>query len=291
MRVCVTTGTPDEGLLLTSYEPRRDRTPDGWRFVRELARHASSRQFESQPTEARGRYEPQLNAHRSIHQADMARPRCESSWVQWRPGEVVVHQEVWKDRVWSARPFTVVEDDGERLLLWMPRGTRRKVPMTPPSRPDPATLDDRIIELLARRDWVYVDHSWDVDTLWIVRAGDWHSIWVSWLPTGEHYGWYVNLQEPLRRTPIGFSAMDLMLDVVVEPDLCWRWKDDEQFRRIIDLGIFDQGTGAQVRSEALRVIEWIERRAAPFDEPWPDWQPDSAWRQPVLSPRWDTTCR
>lgn len=155
VRVCVTTGTPDEGLLLTSYEPRRDRTPDGWRFVRELARHASSRQFESQPTEARGRYEPQLNAHRSIHQADMARPRCESSWVQWRPGEVVVHQEVWKDRVWSARPFTVVEDDGERLLLWMPRGTRRKVPMTPPSRPDPATLDDRIIELLARRDWVY----------------------------------------------------------------------------------------------------------------------------------------
>lgn len=163
--------------------------------------------------------------------------------MHWRPGEVVVHQEVWKDRVWAARPFTVVEDDGERLLLWMPRGTRRKVPMTPPSRRDPATLDDRIIELLARRDWVYVDHLW------------------------------------LRRTPLGFRAMDLLLDVVVEPDLRWRWKDEEQFRRIIELGIFDEGTVARVRSEGRSIIErivcvsswsWGEsnpRRGVDFREP------------------------
>jgi hypothetical protein len=37
-------------------------TPTGRRFVRKPTRHASSRQFESQPTETRGRYEPTLNA-------------------------------------------------------------------------------------------------------------------------------------------------------------------------------------------------------------------------------------
>src|SRR4029453_15411839 len=49
-------------VLLASFEPRRDRTPTGRRFVRKPTRHASSRQFESQPTETPGRYEPTLNA-------------------------------------------------------------------------------------------------------------------------------------------------------------------------------------------------------------------------------------
>jgi hypothetical protein len=49
-------------VLLASFEPRRDRTSTGWRFVRKPTRHASSRQFESQPTETPGRYEPTLNA-------------------------------------------------------------------------------------------------------------------------------------------------------------------------------------------------------------------------------------
>src|SRR4051794_38971224 len=104
----------------------------------------------------------------------------------WRPGDVIVHQEVWNGRVWAARPFTVVDDDGDRLVLWMPTGTRRKVPMTPPTRSDPGNLDERLVQLLDRRDWVHVDGVWDVDTLWIVHAGEWHSTWVSWLPTGEH---------------------------------------------------------------------------------------------------------
>jgi hypothetical protein len=57
-------------VLLASFEPRRDRTLAGWRFVRKPTRHASSRQFESQPTKTRGRYEHTLNARpdRSIRQ-------------------------------------------------------------------------------------------------------------------------------------------------------------------------------------------------------------------------------
>jgi hypothetical protein len=47
---------------LASFEPRRDRTSAGWRFVQKPTRHASSRQFESQPTETPGRYEHTLNA-------------------------------------------------------------------------------------------------------------------------------------------------------------------------------------------------------------------------------------
>jgi hypothetical protein len=64
-------------VLLASFEPRRDRTLAGWRFVRKPTRHASSRQFESQPTKTRGRYEPTLNARpdRTIRQFGAARGR------------------------------------------------------------------------------------------------------------------------------------------------------------------------------------------------------------------------
>ena len=205
----------------------------------------------------------------------------------WRPGETVVHQEFWRGRLWAARPLTVVEDTGDRLVLWMPQGTVRKVPTTPPGRPDPPVRKDKVIANLDRCDWVLGEHVWDVSSLWIVRPGDWHAVWVSWLASGDHLGWYVNLQMPYRRTAIGIEAMDLMLDVVVEPDLTWAWKDDDEFAEILERGIFDQDTGARVRREAEDVIRGIGDGDGRFAEPWPSWRPDPSWSRPVLPDGWD----
>jgi hypothetical protein len=39
--------------------------------------------------------------------------------------------------------------------------------------------------------------------------------------------WYVNFQRPMRRTAIGFDTFDLLLDLVIAPDLSrWDWKDE-----------------------------------------------------------------
>ena len=165
--------------------------------------------------------------------------------------------------------------------------------MTPSARTDPGDRTARVIDLLAKGDWVHVDHVWDVSSLWILKPGDMHAIWVSWLPSGEHFGWYVNLQYAFRRVSGGIEAMDLMLDVVVEPDLQWRWKDDDEFAQILALGLFDADLGASVQAEAETVIERLERlerlerRATPFDEPWPQWRPPSHWEPPRLPTGWD----
>ena len=133
---------------------------------------------------------------------------------------------------------------------------------------------------------MHVDHEWDVSSLWLLRPGDWHALWVSWV--GErHFGWYVNLQRPLRRTPLGFEAMDMMLDVVVEPDLTWRWKDEDEFADLLGRGLVDRATGDRVRAEGEAVIGRVERREPPFTEPWPDWRPDPAWPTPELPSGWD----
>jgi hypothetical protein len=204
----------------------------------------------------------------------------------WEPGVTIVHQEVWRGRVWAARPLVVVEDSDERLLLWLPRGTVRKVPVTPPGRRDPESRAERIIENLERCDWTYGDHTWDVSSLWILRPGDCHAVWVSWLEGGAHLGWYVNLQRPYRRLGNGIEAMDLMLDIVVDPDLTWRWKDDDEFDEILRRETFDRATEVLVRSEASGVIERVERGDPPFCEAWPTWKPDPHWQLPVLAGGW-----
>lgn len=206
----------------------------------------------------------------------------------WSRGEVIVHQEVWGDRVWAARPLVVVEDAPERLLCWLPAGTRRKVPMTPPDREDPGERTARVLELLDRRDWIHVDHVWDVSCLWILHPGDWHATWISWLPTGEHHGWYVNLQHPFRRTALGIESMDLALDIVAEPDLrSWRSKDDDELDQIAERGLFAPDVVARVRAEAAMVVDRIEGRRPPFDHTWHDWRPDPTWGGPELPPGWD----
>lgn len=205
----------------------------------------------------------------------------------WFRGQVVVHQEVWAGRLWAARPLFVVEDTEERVLLWIPQGTRRKVPITPPHRVDPVDIHTRTIENLQHRDWALGDHTWDVSSLWILTPGRWHSTWVSWLADGSHLGWYVNLQRPMRRNTVGFEAMDLMLDIVAEPDLSWRWKDRAEFEEIVKRGIFDGRLADQVMSEALAVIDDLEQRRSPSDGDWPSWRPDATWGLPSLPDGWD----
>ena len=215
---------------------------------------------------------------------------CEDSTV-WQRGETVVHQEVSDGRLWAARPLIVVEDTAQRTLLWIPHGTVRKVPITPPTRPDPGDVQARTIASLEHRDWMLGEHVWDVSSLWIVRPGDWYTILVSWRPDGSHLGWYVNLQEPMRRNPIGFEAMDLMLDIVVEPDLSWRWKDREEFDEIVERGIFAPDLGDQVQATALSLIEDIEQGRAPFCDAWPSWTPDRSWPAPQLPADWNRVHR
>jgi Protein of unknown function (DUF402) len=211
--------------------------------------------------------------------------------VTWRPGELVLLQEVWNDRVWAARPMRVVRDDGDFVALWFPKGTRWKAPTTPPTRPREAARGERLATCAALSDWVFVDAVWDVSTLALMGEGDWHALWASWRDGGQHWGWYVNLQKPYRRTACGFETMDLMLDVIVEVDRSWWWKDEDELETFVALGVFDRSLAESVREEGLRVARRAERNEPPFNEPWPAWRPPPSWSVPELPPDWNRRCR
>ena len=100
--------------------------------------------------------------------------------AQWQAGTVIVQQELWRGKLWSARPMTVVEDRGTSLALWCPHGTRWKTATTPPTREPPLTRAERFAVSLTLGDWVLADFMWDVSTLVLVRPEQWHTVWVSW---------------------------------------------------------------------------------------------------------------
>src|SRR6202165_1593584 len=110
---------------------------------------------------------------------------------RWAAGETIVLQGVWRGQLWAGRPG----------------GTVRKIPAARPSRQRPATRTEHVTVALTLGDWVFADHEWDVSTLWLIEPGAWHAVWVSFLPDGRHLGWYVNFQEPYRRTKSGIQAM------------------------------------------------------------------------------------
>ena len=86
--------------------------------------------------------------------------------------------------------------------------------------------------------------------------------------------------------------MDLALDVLIDPDRTWRWKDEDELATFVTYGAFDAELAARARDEGLRVVEQAKRNEPPFCEPWrEEWRPDQAWRVPELANGWDRVCR
>ena len=102
--------------------------------------------------------------------------------------------------------------------------------------------------------------------------------------TGAFLGWYVNLQEPLRRSPLGYDTFDQMLDIWIEPDGTWSWKDWEELVEAERVGLFSAADAAAIRAEGERVIAGLKTR---LPTGWEAWQPDPAWTLPTLPDGWD----
>lgn len=131
---------------------------------------------------------------------------------RWETGEVVVRREVLSDgRVWLELPVIVVRDDPDLLATYIAEGAPFRFPAG---------------------DWPTPDghHPWHALTSWeppgvlmLQRPGEAYAVWVFWSgPNREFDCWYINLQQPFRRTTTGYDTLDMELDIVVPVDLSWR---------------------------------------------------------------------
>lgn len=203
----------------------------------------------------------------------------------------VLVQEVWEERVWSARPMRLVSETEDGAVLWFPHGTRWQAPTPPAGRPRESTRGERLATSLAERVWTFAEQEWDAGTLQVWPRDAWHSIWVTWREDGSRWGYYGNIQLPYERTRCGFRTMDLALDVVVELGGSWRLKDEDELATFAARGVVDPDLERRIRREADAIVAKLERREPPFDGSFEDWAPDPDWPALELPAGWGKPCR
>lgn len=189
----------------------------------------------------------------------------------WSSGDTVLWRMISFGHVRHAVATIAVEHTAERLVVWLPHGT----PMRRFIGPALHEVGD-----LETHDWSLEDGVWRNDCLRITRFGDAHSIWLFWDERG-FARWYVNLQEPLRPSRFGFDTRDQALDICVEPDGTWSWKDEDHLAAATARGRFTEADARAVSAEGERVLA-----AWPFPTGWEDWRPDPAWTPRPLPEGW-----
>lgn len=198
-------------------------------------------------------------------------------------GDVVVWRDIFRARIAFARPMRVVSVQDGLLVCSLRAGTPCKMHSTY------ATGDrDGYVAALATGDWSLVDHEWrSTDVLYILTPGTWYACCLFFdAETHRFLHWYINFQEPVRASSQHIDTFDLCLDIVVDKDHTWRWKDRQEFDLAIELGVISQPMQQQVMSAAAEVIDRIEARAAPLDGSWTDWQPPAHEAPPTLLANW-----
>ncbi|HXH80472.1 DUF402 domain-containing protein [Nocardioides sp.] len=178
-----------------------------------------------------------------------------------------------------AQPVTVVRDDADALVAWLPVGT----PVLRAARAD--GLDKRAdLSTLFTAEVVqdHGVHAW-FDQLRVAPTGRPWSVWVFFAEgTGEFAGWYVNLETPHVRDGDTVYTTDHVLDVVVDPDRSMRRKDEDELELAVAQGVFDPAAAAAIEADAADVEAVVSRWGPPFCDDWERFRPDPEWPIPDL---------
>jgi hypothetical protein len=204
--------------------------------------------------------------------------------ARYEIGRSIVEEERWHGLLWSAVPQRVVSSSAEQLVTWTPCGT---VATRASNRDFPQaaglTREDRKLLALRTREAVVAEVAEWPHKLSVFQPGRWSRVNLGWEPgTGRFLGWYVNFQLPPEPTEDGLATMDLVLDIWVDPDGSWRWKDRDDFDRAIADGIHQERIRAELDAETQRVLAELDQRTAAFDPRWIAFRPDPDWSRPEL---------
>jgi hypothetical protein len=180
---------------------------------------------------------------------------------------VILRREVLNDgRPWVEHPVVVVRDEPELLATYTAEGTPFTFPPGEFPTPD------------GRHPWHGRERWQGHGVLMLQRPDEAHAIWVFWQgPEREFAGWYVNLQEPFRRTERGYDTQDLELDIWLPAEGGWEWKDADVLDDRIREGRYTADQVEATWAEGRRVVAELEAGRRWWNRWWALWEPDPTW--------------
>ncbi|HEV7908332.1 MAG TPA: DUF402 domain-containing protein [Pseudonocardiaceae bacterium] len=189
------------------------------------------------------------------------------------PGDVALRREVLHEKPWSVTPTRVVLDEPGLLVVFVVPGTRFGFP---------------------EHHW---PHGWQSrgSTYWrghgklqMHRPDDAYSVDLYWHGDERRFGgWYLNLQDPYRRTDLGFDTLDHELDYWVPADGDWEERDREDFEAQVAQGKYSPDLAEAIRWQGEEIEAMLRSGTTWWDPAWANWRPDPDWPVPVLPEGWE----
>lgn len=201
-------------------------------------------------------------------------------------GQTIVQRSLDHDgRIGSVECGRVLQDDADGLVIWVAHKSAVLERTTVAGKP---------VRSLPLTEWVNVPllhgaTEWRAPGTVMVTPPDVsHAVWWFFDESGNFAGWYVNLQSAARRWWGGYDRRDHALDIIVESDRTWTWKDEDEFAERIDHPLYWSADEAkQIRAEGERLIEHAVAGTYLFDGRWCDFRPDPVWSPSELPWWWD----
>ncbi|MEW6029497.1 MAG: DUF402 domain-containing protein [Chloroflexota bacterium] len=148
----------------------------------------------------------------------------------------------------------------------------------------------------ARRRWDFKDKPWRLEKffwrtnrlLFLLEPQKYYSIIFFWnAASNDFLCYYINFQIPFQRSHCGIDTLDLDLDLVINPDFTWEWKDVDDYQKAIESEIILPEWAREIETAKEEILDRLEQRQYPFDGSWLDWAPDPRWPPPKLPENWD----
>jgi hypothetical protein len=197
---------------------------------------------------------------------------------RYLPGDPIVLRRVWQNRIYRVTAMTVVQDSADLVILYLGPGYPIKSTVNP--------LKASLAESFELQDSTWgggIKH-----LLMFISPGAAHAVYA--MKNEEHKitGWYINLQEPLSRTAVGFDTTDYLLDITFPPDRSvWKWKDEADFEEAVAAGKISRLQARDIRQEGERAAIHLQEGSSSFYDAWENWLPPKEWQIPRMPLNWD----
>ncbi len=195
----------------------------------------------------------------------------------FKAGQPIMLRQLSCGKIWEARPAIVVRDAPELLACFVPPGSIWKKPaedIRPAGR--------------ARESWSFRDSIWGfggILRLTVPAVG--YSVLLLRNMDGSIHQWYINLEDTMRRTRLGFDYRDNILDAVVAPNLLdWGWRDEDELAETVSAGLVSPEQSATFYAQGRAAVALLQSGKSVYNA-WATWKPDPSWKMPVLPEGWD----